>query len=409
MAQKQIVGLDIGSRTIKAVIAERNDSGKTTILDSITAESRGIRRGVVHDMEDATASINAVLSEVRHISKGALKNIYLGIDCSDIQAQISRGIVAVSRANSEIYQDDVSRVLQASEAVNLSANRTILHTITREYVVDGIGDIQDPLGMVGSRLEVMSVVIDIFQPAIRNIMKCVEVSGGVISEVIFNPLASAEAVLTKNQKELGVVIIDIGYGTTGLAVYEENKLLHAKTFPIGAGHITHDIAIALKIPVEVAERIKVAYGYAIAREVSAKESIDLSKLDKEKKGSPSRKFVAEIIEARLAEICEVINDELDRIGKSVRLPAGVVLVGGGAKLPGIVNLFTDEMKLSTQIGLPQDHFFTTDHKTSELLESPEHAAVLGLAVWDNKHERSENSFTQQKGAFIKRILKNFLP
>ncbi|MFH1189042.1 MAG: cell division protein FtsA [bacterium] len=408
MAQKQVLGLDVGSRTIKAVIAERKEGGKIQITDYIVGESRGIRKGIVVDMDEATAALNTVFTEVKRLSKGALKNIYLGVGCSDVQAQISRGIVAVSRANSEIHLDDVTRVLQASEAVNLSANRTILHTITREFIVDGIGDIQDPLGMVGSRLEVMSVVVDIFQPAIRNIMKCIEVSGGTITEIIFSPLAAAESVLTKNQKELGVVIIDIGYGTTGVAVYEENKLLHTKTIPVGAGHITNDLAVALKIPVEVAERIKVAYGYAVSREVPVKENVELRKIDKNCKGNPSRKFIAEIIEARLAEICELVNNELQRIGKGARLPAGVVLVGGGAKLPGIVELFTNEMKLSSQIGLPQTSLFETSHETGELLESPEYSALLGLTVWSDLHEKKQRSLLKGKGVLF-RVLKSFLP
>lgn len=408
MAQKHVLGLDVGSRTIKAIIAEKKEGGKTEIVDSIALQSRGVRKGVVVDMEEATAALNAVLTEVKQVSKNAAKNIYLGVGCSDVQAQASRGIVAVSRANSEIYPDDVTRVVQASEAINLSANRTILHTITKEFVVDGIGDIQDPLGMVGSRLEVMSVVVDIFQPAIKNIMKCIELSGGNIAEIIFNPLAAAGSVLSKNQKELGVALIDIGYGTTGLAVYEENKLLHTKTFPIGAGHITNDLAVALKVPVDVAERIKIAYGYAVSREVSAKENIDLRKMDKNCKGTPSRKFIAEIIEARLAEVSEVVNKELQRIGKAGRLPAGLVLVGGGAKLPGIVELFTTEAKLSTQIGLPHAGRFSTSHATAELLESPEYAASLGLTIWNDAYEQKQPSMLKGKGTVI-RILKSFLP
>ncbi|MBI1838744.1 MAG: cell division protein FtsA, partial [Candidatus Colwellbacteria bacterium] len=292
MAKNQILGLDIGSGSIKAVVGELNGSGKISLLYSVESPSKGLRKGVVIDMEDAASAINSVLQEIRSFSKTAPSNIYLSIGGADVRSQISRGIVAVSRANSEIHRDDVLRAIQASEAINLPSNRMILHAITREFIVDGIGDIRDVLGMVGARLEVVSVIIDAFGPTVKNLTKCVELAGGSVSGLIFNPLSSAISVLSKSQKELGVVLVDIGYGTTGTAVYEENKLLHTTVFPVGAGHVTNDLAVALKIPVEAAEKLKISYGYSIAREVTGKESIDLKKIDVNLKGAPSRKYVA---------------------------------------------------------------------------------------------------------------------
>jgi cell division protein FtsA len=407
MAQEQILGLDIGSSSVKAVIGEVIDPDKIRLYAVFSKPSKGIRRGVVVDMDEAAGVITSVLQEVKSYSKAALRDIYLAVGSSDVRAQISHGIVAVSRANAEIYKDDVSRVIQASEAVNLPSNRMLLHTITREFIVDDIGDIRDPLGMVGTRLEVISMIIDAFQPAVKNLVKCVELSGGSVSGIIFTPLASAIAVLTKNQKELGVVLVDIGYGTTGMAVYEENKLLHTKIFPVGAGHVTSDLAVALKIPVEAAERLKLSYGYALAREVSGKDTIDLKKVDASLKGMPSRKFIAEVIEARLSEICDLVNKELRSIDRTAKLPAGVVIVGGGAKLPGIADLFRSELKLSAQIGLPQASVFeATSQDAAELLESPECAAVLGLLRWSGELNPRK---VQLKGGVIKKFLKNFLP
>lgn len=399
MAQSQILGLDIGSDTIKAVIAEPTSEGKILLRAGFTRPSSGLRKGVVVDMDSATKSVALLLDKVREVSRGVVKNIYLRVGGSDVRVQNSRGITAVSRANSEIYKDDVDRVVQASEAVNLPPNRTILHTVKREFIVDGVGDIQDPLGMVGARLEVLSLIVDAFQPTIKNISKCVELAGGSIGGPVFGPLASAAALLTDNQKELGVISIDMGYGTTGIAVYEENKLLHTRVFPVGAGHITNDLAIALRIPVEVAEKVKLSYGYASSRSASNKEKIDLQKLDVNTKGSPSRKFVSEVIESRLREVCDLINSDLKAIGKDGHLPAGAVITGGGAKLPGIVDLFKDELKLATNIGLPHSSVFETESQDMlEFLESPEYSLSLGLVLLS--HNIKERRLSSNKKNWI---------
>lgn len=407
MAKNMVLGLDVGSGNIKAVLAEPVGD-KIFLKTGEVKLSKGLRRGVVVGMEEAVSQINATVQDIRSVAKPSLKNIYLNVGGSNIHAQVSRGIVAVARADSEIYKDDIQRAIQASEAVNLPANRMIIHTIIREYIVDGIGDISDPLGMSGARLEVESYIIDAFTPAVKNLMKCVELVGGSISGLIFNPLAAALAVLSKNQKELGVILIDIGYGTTSLAVYEEGKLIHTAVLPVGAGHITTDLAVALKIPVEAAEKIKLTFGYAVSSEVSAKDSIDLKKLDINIKGNPSRRFVCEVIESRLNEICELINNELKLIDRIGKLPGGAVIVGGGAKLPGLADLFKNDLKLSTQIGLPDASIFEAENDAMEFLESPEYATVLGLVLWDQ--ELSPRKSKSLKGSkAITRFLKNFLP
>ena len=397
MAQQQILGLDIGSETIKAVVAEPTSEGKILLKAGFRKPSRGLRKGVVVDMENATNTVGGLLDKVRETSKSALKNIYLRVGGSDVRVQSSRGITAVSRANSEIYRDDVDRVVQASEAVNLPPNRMILHTIKKEFIVDGVGDIQDPLGMTGSRLEVLSLIVDAFQPTIKNLSKCVELAGATL--------------LTDNQKELGVISVDIGYGTTGIAIYEENKLLHTRVFPVGAGHITNDLAIALKIPVEVAEKVKLSYGYASAQGASNKEKVDLQRLDSNVKGSPSRKFISEVIESRLQEICELISSDLRAIDKERHLPAGIVITGGGAKLPGVTELFRDELRLATQVGFPRDKIFEAESKSMlEFIESPEYALVLGLVL--SSKQAHGNRLSLNGGGvskFFKNFFKNFLP
>ncbi|MBI2594688.1 MAG: cell division protein FtsA [Candidatus Colwellbacteria bacterium] len=408
MAQSLILGLDIGSSTVKAVIAELGAEGRVILHAGITRPSRGVRRGMVVDMDGAVAVVGDLLQEVKQLSKTALRNVYLRVGGSDIRVQTSRGITAVARANAEIHKDDIDRVIQASEAVNLPSNRMVLHTLKQEFIVDGVGDIQDPMGMVGARLEVISLIIDAFQPAVANLSKCVELAGGSIGALIFGPTAAASSVLTHNQKELGVVMVDIGYGTTGIAVYEEDKLLHTKVFPFGAGHITSDLAIALKIPVETAEKIKLSYGYALSGEVSSKDKIDLRKFEDNAKGTPSRKFIAEVIESRLSEIYEMINKELNSIGRERKLPAGTVLTGGGAKMPGIVELAKRELKLSTQIGLPNRVSFESNSSSMvEFLESPEYASVLGLTLW-SREIGPRRALVPGDNPMV-RFFRNFLP
>ncbi|MFA7581901.1 MAG: cell division protein FtsA, partial [Candidatus Paceibacterota bacterium] len=381
---------------------------KIRLIHGITKPSSGIRRGVVVSIDDAARAIGEVLGEVKSFYRPAIKNIYLNIGGPHAKAQVSKGIVAVARANSEIGNDDIERVTKASEAINIPQNRMILHTITKEFTVDGISDIKDPLGMVGSRLEVASLIIDAFVPSVKNLRKCVEIGGGSISGLIFNPLASARAVLNKNQKELGVVVIDIGFGTTGMAVYEEDKLIHSNVYPVGAGHITNDIAVALKIPVNMAEKIKIAYGYAISKGVPSRDTIDLRKLDVNATGAPSRRFVAEVIESRLQEIFEFVNNDLRILGLSGKLPAGAVIVGGGSKLPGIVDLAKDELKVTAMIGMPTaSDFEVQDQSLLEYVESPDYATVLGLVLYSSDQggirskSRGKSKLTQ--------ILKNILP
>jgi cell division protein FtsA len=318
--------------------------------------------------------------------------------------------VAVSRADAEIYQDDVDRAVRASQAVNLPQNRTIIHTLTRDFMVDGVGDIVDPLGLSGSRLEVQSLVIDAFSPHVKILIRAVELAGGEVSGLVFAPLVAARAALSKRQKELGTVLIDIGFGTTGLSVYEENRLAGVAKFPMGAGSVTNDLAVGLKIPVDAAEEIKLHYGYAYSREVNAKESVELKKFAEGAKGSVSRRFIAEIIESRLEEILDLVNGELKIIQKDAKLPGGAVLVGGGAKLPGLTDLVKQEMRLSAQIGCTlADEWESGGGTSREFLEDPEFAGAFGLVLWGIEGEGGGESPKDFPGISLKKLFGYFTP
>ena len=235
-----VTGLDIGTSSIKVAVAERRD-GKPALVHVQKVPCYGMRKGAIVEMSEVSQAVARALAGVKKVSKAALKNVYISIGTPQAKMQSSRGIVAVSRADAEIYQDDIDRAVRASQAVNLPQNRTIIHTLTKEFMVDGVGDIVDPLGLSGSRLEVQSLIIDAFSPHIKNLIRVVELASGEVSGLVFGPLVAARAALSKRQRDLGTALVDLGFGTTGVSVYEEGKLVGVAKFPVGAGNISNDL------------------------------------------------------------------------------------------------------------------------------------------------------------------------
>lgn len=410
MSGNQILALDIGTGQVKAAVAEIEKEGGLNFIAVWERPSRGLRRGMVEDPAEVSQALSQLFSDIRPQFKAACKNVYLNTGSAQGKIQASRGIVAVSRADYEIYKDDIARVVQASQAVNLQPNRIIIHALTKEFIVDGLGDIRDPLGMKGSRLEAQSIIIDGFAPALKNLTQCLETVGGELHGFVFGPLAASRATLTKNQKELGVALVDIGFATTGLAVYEENKLLHTAILPIASGNVTNDLAIGLRTSVETAEAVKLSLGLALASEVGSREVVDLGQIDPRARGSVSRRFIAEIIEVRLAEILEMVGNELKQIGKAGRLPAGVVLVGGGTKIPGLIELVRNELKLPAQIGGadPSGWSAASPDLVSQL-EDPKWACALGLALYALDQRGAPKLSWGEMGHWIRRAVNYFIP
>lgn len=403
------LGLDIGSHSIRAAITQSQRDGSFALVGLLKTPSFGIRRGAVDNPSQFTQSLSPIIAQAKNISRGAIKNIAVGIAGADLKVQYSKGVVAVSRADDEIYQDDINRVLQSAKALNLPANRTVIDTIIKEFVVDGITGIHDPLGMIGKRLEVNMLLIDAFAPSIKSLERCIETLGASIEQIVVAPIAAASAVLTQNQKELGVLLIDIGFGSTKIAIFEENRLTHVAVIPVGNSSITNDLAIGLRIPIEVAELIKLSYGSAIAKEVSARDAIELAKVDPRAKGTVTKKFIAEIIEDRLAEIFELVNNEVKRVGKASQLPAGAVLVGGGAKIPNIAELARQELKLSAQIGIPDLTGITPSSSELNLqAEDPEFATAIGL-VLNQEMRQQKIAQPTEFSTWLKKILNYFIP
>ncbi|MEK7513042.1 MAG: cell division protein FtsA [Patescibacteria group bacterium] len=402
-----ITGLDIGSSSIRGVVCARKKDGGLLVLTAFRQPSAGIRKGVMVDVEEATCVLRDIVLDLAKTSKKATRNVFVNASSEHSRAHLSRGIAAVARADQVIQQDDVDRVLQASKAVKLPANYLVLHNITREYFVDDVGYIADPVGMVGNRLEVSTLIVEAFAPQVNLLGKNVERVGARVGGLIFNPLAAARAVLTKRQKDLGVLMVDIGFGTTTFAVFEESKVLHTRCIPIGSGHVTSDLAIGLKVPFDAAEKIKMTYGCALAKEISRKDVVKLSEVDAGNTGEVPRRFIAEIIEVRLSEILELVSSELKTLGRSVQLPAGVVVTGAGAKLPSITDLVKQELKLTAHTGFPiLSSLDIPNQAHQELLDDPGFSTAIGLALWGNAEKEGTTAPAMN---FISRFLKNLMP
>jgi cell division protein FtsA len=417
-----IVGLDIGTSKVRAVVAsikgKGKDEAKPRIIGVGESISSGMRRGAVVGIDEMTKSIKRALDQAERGSGVSIEKVFVSMGGNHIQAKMSKGIVAVSRADEEVSEEDVIRVINNASAVSLGSNREIIHVIPREFSIDGQEGIRDPRGMTGIRLEVDALIIEGLSAYIKNLRKCLNSAGVEIEELILNVLAASNAVLTKKQKELGVLVLDIGGGTVSMAVYEEMKLLHVGILPIGASHITNDIAIGLRTSVETAEKVKLNYGTCLPEEINKKDAIDLSKIDEKEDSVASRKEVARIIEARTDEIFSLVNKELRRIGRERLLPSGAILVGGGSKIPGIIDLAKDKLKLSVQLGYPQGI-----DGLVEKIDDPAFATAIGLIFWameineggdsgvmlPSARKSETNGFIDNILRKIKRFFKTFIP
>jgi len=378
MSQRTIaVGIDVGSSKIATTIGQMQENGGIDLIGVGFAPSNGLRKGMVVDIEETVSSISASLEEAERMSGLPINHAVVSIGGAHIQTTSSKGVVAVSRQDGEINENDILRVLDAAKSVSVPSNREILHALPRGYSIDGQTGIKDPIGMTGIRLEVDTQVIIGANASVKNLAKCLNQAGVVIQDMVFTPLADARALLSKRQREIGVALIDIGANTTSFAVYEEGDILHAGVLPIGASHITNDIAIGLRTSIDTAEIIKVKYGHAKPEGLTGKEELDLKKIDKNEEGSVNVKYICEIIEARLTEILVMVRDELRHVGRDGMLPAGIVLTGGGAKQEGIIELCKDVLRLPAQIG-------SVTHDVSGMVDNlgdPLYSASIGLMLW----------------------------
>jgi cell division protein FtsA len=389
MKDNIIAGLDIGSTSIRLVIGQKipGISGEELqIIGAVSVPTAGVSRGIVNSIEETTSSISACLEKAERLVGVPISKVWVGINDPHIKCERSKGVVAVGRSDGEIGENDVNRAIEAARALAVPVNYEILHVIPIKFSVDNQGDVKDPIGMNGIRLEVETLIVQGLSTQIKNLTKAIYRTGLEIEDLVLGPLAAAEAVLSTKQKELGVALVNLGSSTTSLAVYEERNLIHTAILPIGAEHITADIAIGLRCPINLAERIKREYGSAMPDSLDKKEEIDVSELVKEEEVNDdisliSRKYVSEIINARVEEIFEKVDNEFKKIDRSGMLPAGAIFVGGGASLDGLVESAKKKLRLPAAIGQAKNINVVIDK-----VKNPEFLTALGLVVWGSHTE-----------------------
>ncbi len=393
MKDNVIAGLDIGSTSIRLVIGQRiaGPAGdELQIIGAISVPTSGVSRGIVNSIEETTSSISACLEKAERLVGVPISRVWVSINDPYIKCERSKGVVAVGRSDGEINENDVSRAIEAARALAVPVNYEILHVIPIKFGVDNQGDVKDPIGMNGIRLEVETLIVQGLSTQIKNLTKAIYRTGLEIEDLVIAPLAAAEAVLSTKQKELGVALVNLGSSTTSLAIYEDRNLIHTAVLPIGSEHITADIAIGLRCPINLAERIKREYGTAVVDENETKDDVDVSQLVKEEEINDdisiiSRKYLAEIISARVEEIFDKVDNEFKRIDRSGMLPAGIIFVGGGADLEGLVEAAKKKLRLPAALGAAKNINVIIDK-----VKAPEFLTALGLVVWGSRTETTSS-------------------
>ncbi len=373
---RTIACIDIGTTKICTLVGELDENDSLRVVGVGIVPSRGIRRGMVVNVAEATQAIAASMERAERVSGHKIESAVAGIGGGHISSINSRGVVAVTRGSRGIMDEDVERSLEAARAIAIPHNREIIHSIARGFSIDGQDGVKDPIGMQAFRLEVEAHIVTGASPSINNLVKCVESVGIELDNLVLQPLASGLAVLTEPEREMGVIMADIGGGTTDVAIFIEGSIWHTVILSSGGNHITNDIAVGLRTPFTTAEEIKIRYGCASPDMVTDAEPLDIAAFGDSGHQSISRQFLAEIIEARVEEIFNLILREVKRSGYDGLLPAGVVLTGGTASLPGIRDLGREVLGMPVRIGAPHDLEGLVD-----VLGSPAYATGVGLLIW----------------------------
>ncbi len=368
--------IDIGTTKICTVVGEVAHGEDMRILGVGIAPSAGLSRGMVENIRDATDSIKASVEKAERSSGTRILSAHVGVAGTHIACLNNRGIVAIPDRTRPIMPDDVTRVLDGARVVSIPTNREIIHVIPRYYVVDGQDNVSDPVGMFGSRLDVETHIVTGIDSAIQNLTKCVENVGVQVDGLILEPLASAEAVLDEEEKEQGVVLADIGGGTTDIALFIESSVYHTAVLPVGGNHVTRDIVVGLRAPYQAAEDAKRKWGHAIPSMVDAREEITLDAFGSEGSKTELRRRLCEIIQARVEEILEMVSAEVKRAVHDDVISAGIVLTGGSSKLAGIDLLAEQVTGWPARVGMPRNL-----HGLTDTLIDPAYATSVGLLQW----------------------------
>jgi cell division protein FtsA len=390
--RKKTVGLDLGTSRVAVVIAESDDlGGPVSVIGVGESPSEGLRKGVVVNLDKTIASIQAAAVQAERMAGQRIESVVVSLAGTHLWSQNSTGVVAVARPDREIGEDDVQRVVEASRAVSIASDRQVIHVIPRAYTVDGQDGVRDAVGMTGQRLEVETNIITGAQTAIQNVIKCVHGAGFDIEDVVCAGLAAGEGVLTPQEVDLGVCLIDIGAGNTQVVIYNEGSARHVAVLPVGGNHVTSDIAIGLRTTLDEAETLKLNYGHTLPDVIDHGEKVEVRQVGGDRIQALPRRFLAEIIGPRMQEIFLMAREEVRKSGFDGLLPAGVVVSGGGARLMGTTDAAQSVFDASVRLGQPTGLTGLADR-----CQGPSFAVSVGLVKWGSRtHARDFENGRQQ--------------
>jgi cell division protein FtsA len=367
-----VVGLDIGTTKICALAAEADGSDPLAIVGFGQARSDGIRKGVVVNIEKTVRSIQQAVRECELMCGTPIKEVYAGIAGHHIQGINSHGMVTVQN-NRTVSEEDIRRVIDAAQAINIPNDREVLHILPQDFIVDDQDGVQNPLGMSGIRLEVDVHIVTCSATSGQNIVKCCNLAGLDVADVVLEPLASAQAVLSQDERELGVVLVDMGGGTTDIAIYSAGSIVHTSVLALGGNHLTNDIAIGLSTPLGEAESLKHKHGVAMTTLVEPDEMIQVPSVGGRRSRTLDKRVIAEIIEPRFREVYELVSREIDKSGYRNVIASGVVITGGSSIMPGADDLAAEILQFPVRVGFPENIT-----GLNEITYSPMHATGVGL-------------------------------
>jgi cell division protein FtsA len=406
--ERTIVGIDVGTTKVCTLVGEAVDND-LKIVGVGVAPSRGIKKGVVVNVVEAASAIKASLEKAERSSGYEIARAFVSVTGGHVSAINSRGVVGVNRGDKGITSDDVGRALDAARAIAIPQDREVLHVIPRGYSVDGQDGVKEPVGMIGFRLEVEAHIVTGQASSIHNLMKCVESCNVGVDGLVLDPIASGEAVLTNTEKDMGVVLADIGGGTTDVAIFIEGSVWHTTVLPVGGNHITNDVAVGMRIPFEAAEQLKIEHGHARHETIDPTEVVQVKAFGDGGVTRVQRRDLAEIIEARTEEIYQLILQEIKRSGYDGLLPAGVVMAGGTSQLRGLRELGRQALNLPVRVGMPQNL-----QGLADAIDSPAYATSVGLLLWGRdqagtqplpvRKDKKSGDWSDRFGGFIKNLL-----
>ncbi|MEF3168488.1 MAG: cell division protein FtsA [Deltaproteobacteria bacterium] len=389
-----VVGLDIGTTKICAIVGEAGEAGMD-IIGVGTHPSNGLRKGVVVNVESTVSSIKKAVEEAELMAGFEIGKVYVGIAGSHIKGFNSHGVIAIK--GQEVTQDDVDRVIEAARAVAIPLDREVIHILPQEYIIDDQHGIHDPVGMVGVRLEAKVHIVTGAVTAAQNLIKCANRAGLDVIDIVLQPLASGEAVLTQEEKDLGVALVDFGGGTTDLSIFIDGSIKHTSVLGLGGNNLTNDIAVGLKTPMAEAEKIKFLYGTCLSSLVQRDEVIEVPSVGGRKPRMLSRHILAEILEPRVEEILTIVDTEIQKTGLKSDLTSGIVITGGSSLLPGIAEIADQIFQLPTRIGYPKGITGLVD-----VVHSPMYATAVGLVLYGAEHMPSKQ-FRIRDGNIFHRV------